>query len=130
MKRQVWYYYRETRFAKYYAGSSRNIKEEDTIIIDSVTVTHEEDLDDEPSNSQVHFAVDQNCLKQIRDAIDDDSDENSLASDSEDDSDDDSTLLSIAPESPEFRRALAIPQAAKKMCSQSCSKRSSQICGL
>ena len=115
MKQQVWYYFhRIIQLARYYTGSSRNVEEEDMIMIDSVTVTHEEDLDDEPSNYQVHFAVDQDRLNQVGDAIDDDSDENSLASDSEDDSDYDSTLLSIAPKSPASRRASVIPQMAKK----------------
>ena len=83
-------------------------------MIDSVTVTHEEDLDTEPSNHQIFFDVDQVRLIQTGDAIDNESDDEDSSDNSDDSDEEEITLLSIAPESPAVRRTPSIPQAAKK----------------
>ncbi|KAG2214078.1 hypothetical protein INT45_010957 [Circinella minor] len=94
-------------------ASLENAIEEDVIMIDSVTVTHEEDLDTEPSNYQIHFEVDQVRLIQTGDAIDNESDDED-SSDNSESNKEEMTLLSIAPESPAVRRTPSIPQVAKK----------------
>ncbi|KAG2217652.1 hypothetical protein INT45_000782 [Circinella minor] len=84
-------------------------------MVDSVAVTHKEDLDAEPAKYQVHFPVDQDRLNQPEDGIDESEDEDCIGSDSSDDSDEEeSTLVSIAPESSAVQRAPMIPQVAKK----------------
>ncbi|KAI7854923.1 hypothetical protein BDC45DRAFT_535053 [Circinella umbellata] len=61
------------------AAFSGNVEEEDITMVDSVAVTHEEDLDTEPSKHQIHFPVNQDRLNQPEDGIDESEDKDNIA---------------------------------------------------